>query len=69
MNPTTHLVICINNDNVRDCLTIGKIYEWIEDDELRNVKNDKGESDYYNYNRRFKPLCEVRENKLNTLLN
>jgi len=71
-------VVCINNseliignDIYGDCessLTVGRSYDSkLEDDDTILIKNnDKGLSVWYK-SCRFKPLSEIREEKLNEL--
>ena len=60
-------VVCINNDNVEDRLTLGKVYIIV----LYNYNYDSvllGD-DLYNYHyHRFISLKEYRKNKLNKIL-
>jgi hypothetical protein len=72
-------VVCVNNgemDGAMDSsvnLTVGKVYKALGDnvstsDHVFNIINDLGKRGSY-YHRRFKLLEEIRENKLNEILN
>jgi hypothetical protein len=71
-------VVCVNNgemDGAMDSfvnLTIGKVYKALGDnvstsDHVFNIINDLGKRGSY-YHKRFLLLEEVRERKLNTIL-
>jgi hypothetical protein len=72
-------VVCVNNgemDGAMDSsvnLTVGKVYITLGDnvstsDHVYNIVNDLGKRVSY-YHRRFKLLEEIREDKLNKILN
>lgn len=65
-------VLCIDNDNMSDKLTVGKIYQKLSDVELGSVEfyqvvDDNGAQGGF-YINRFKPLSDIREEKLNQIL-
>ena len=74
------LVVCIDNGDgytkagtaysVRGELTIDKSYlagPSLGDDSMYSLSNDRGESTFY-FRKRFKPLDEIREEKINMIL-
>lgn len=67
-----NFIICISNNTeklILPNLTIGKQYKVLEVryDTLVNIIDDTGNSCHYNINR-FKPIWQVREQKINNLL-
>jgi hypothetical protein len=64
-------LICINNTGLDRHLTIGKIYSLEYIDTFKHgsvIKNDMSFYDIYPM-WRFKPLYEIRDKKINVILN
>ena len=62
------IVVCINNDNIEDILTISKTYNTITEDIFCYwIRNDSGYKHWYSISR-FKILSEIRNEKIDKLL-
>jgi hypothetical protein len=61
-------IVCINNRNNEYCLTIGKTYNAFDDDGDYYIKDDDNHKWWYS-KECFKPLFEIRNDKIDKLLN
>jgi hypothetical protein len=60
-------VICINNSDILNGLTIDKTYEVVENCQgMYYIKDNSGEERWYYYSR-FKDISTIREEKLKQL--
>jgi hypothetical protein len=48
---------CRSNDGLEKCLTIGKIYEVIEEDSMYFIVDDSGD-EFWHYKKRFEEIKE-----------
>lgn len=57
-------------ENIDTYLSIGKTYDVIKDDKDGTylIIDDRGDDDYWYYKSHFKPLSEIRNDKIDKLL-